>query len=136
MVIDRALRDEGTKYHYLPASDYSEADAHLARLARSALMEGGLSVQVGSAWTTDAPFRETQEAVEAAAKAGILAVEMKLPRFTRSRRRASAGIWIAHVTNQMGRVQRDFEKGASVDGAEELLKVISLIGRRWRAECP
>src|SRR5438445_1429099 len=50
VVIDRALRDEGTSYHYLPASDYSEADAHLARLARGALVEGGLSVQVGPTW--------------------------------------------------------------------------------------
>jgi uridine phosphorylase len=136
VVIDRALRDEGTSYHYLPASDYSEADAHLARLARSALMEGGLSVQVGAAWTTDAPFRETQEAIEAAAKEGILAVEMEaaaLYAFAKARERSV--ICIAHVTNQMGRIERDFEKGAA-DGAEESLAVISLIGRRWRAECP
>ena len=93
-------------------------------------------MQVGSAWTTDAPFRETQEAVEAAAKAGILAVEMEaaaLYAFAKARERSV--ICIAHVTNQMGRVERDFEKGAA-DGAEESLKVISLIGRRWRAECP
>ena len=66
IVIDRALRDEGTSYHYLPPSDYSEADAHLARLAREALIAAGISVQVGATWTTDAPFRETQEAIEAA----------------------------------------------------------------------
>src|SRR6202045_1633567 len=33
VVIDRALRDEGTSYHYLPASEYSEADADLTELA-------------------------------------------------------------------------------------------------------
>ena len=26
IIIDRALRDEGTSYHYLPPSDYSLAD--------------------------------------------------------------------------------------------------------------
>ncbi len=37
IVIDRALRDEGTSYHYLPPSEYSEADAELTRLAQEAL---------------------------------------------------------------------------------------------------
>ena len=36
----------------------------------------------------------------------------------------------AHITNQMGRVDGDFEKGAA-DGAEESLKVITLVGRAW-----
>jgi hypothetical protein len=42
-------------------------------------------------------------------------------------------ICVAHVTNQMGRVEGDFEKGVT-DGAEESLKVISLTAERWRAE--
>jgi len=41
VVIDRALRDEGTSYHYLPASEYSEGDAHLTALARDALSAAG-----------------------------------------------------------------------------------------------
>jgi uridine phosphorylase len=48
IVIDRALRDEGTSYHYLPPSDYSVADAHLAQIAREALTAAGISVQVGA----------------------------------------------------------------------------------------
>jgi len=54
ILIDRALRDEGTSYHYLPPSDYSEADAQLAQLAREALTAAGIAVQVGATWTTDA----------------------------------------------------------------------------------
>ena len=38
---------------------------------------------------------------------------------------------VAHVTNQMGRIEGDFEKGVA-DGAEELLNVISQVARRWR----
>ena len=38
---------------------------------------------------------------------------------------------LAHVTNQMGRVEGDFEKGVA-DGAQESLKVISRVARRWR----
>jgi uridine phosphorylase len=77
IVIDRALRDESTSYHYLPASEYSEADTHLTALAREALSVAGMPVSVGASWTTDAPFRETEEAIEAALRAGILAVEME-----------------------------------------------------------
>jgi hypothetical protein len=51
VVIDRALRDEGTSYHYLPASEYSEADPHLTALARDALTAAGMSVSVGASWT-------------------------------------------------------------------------------------
>ena len=40
IVIDRALRDEGTSYHYLPPSEYSEAAAHLTQMAREALTSG------------------------------------------------------------------------------------------------
>jgi uridine phosphorylase len=38
----------------------------------------------------------------------------------------------AHVTNQMGRVEGDFEKGVA-DGAEESLNVISQVARGWRS---
>jgi uridine phosphorylase len=135
IVIARALRDEGTSYHYLAPSDYSEADAMLTTLALATLATGGISVRAGATWTTDAPFRETQEAIAAATEAGILAVEMEasaLYAFAEARGRSV--ICIAHVTNQMGRIEGDFEKGVA-DGAEESLKVISLIACRWRAEC-
>jgi uridine phosphorylase len=133
IIIDRALRDEGTSYHYLPPSDYSEADSHLAWLAREALSAAGVSVQVGATWTTDAPFRETQEAISTASKAGILAVEMEaaaLYAFAKARGRPV--LCFAHVTNQMGRIAGDFEKGIA-DGAEDSLRVISLAAGRWRS---
>jgi uridine phosphorylase len=36
-----------------------------------------------------------------------------------------------HVTNQMGRLEGDFEKGVA-DGAKESLNVISQAARQWR----
>ncbi|AZG78713.1 methyltransferase domain-containing protein [Methylocystis rosea] len=134
IIIDRALRDEGASYHYLPPSDYSEADPRLIELSREALTAAGISAQVGASWTTDAPFRETQAAIDAASQAGILAVEMEsgaLYAFAKARGRSV--LCFAHVTNQMGRVERDFEKGVA-DGEEESLRVIFLTAERWRAE--
>jgi hypothetical protein len=71
VVIDRALRDEGTSYHYRAASEYREADAGMTNLAREALSAAAIPVHIGASWTTDAPFRETEEAIAAALGAGI-----------------------------------------------------------------
>lgn len=132
IIIDRALRDEGTSYHYLPPTDYSLADSHLVELANASLASSGVAMRVGATWTTDAPFRETTDAIEAAREAGILAVEMEaaaLYAFAAARQKPV--LCLAHVTNQMGRVDGDFEKGSD-DGAEEALNVIARIGRVWR----
>jgi uridine phosphorylase len=133
IILDRALRDEGTSYHYLPPADYSLADETLVRLAQKSLSSVGMTVQVGAAWTTDAPFRETAEAITAAKDAGILAVEMEaaaLYAFAASRNQPV--LCFAHVTNQMGRVEGDFEKGVA-DGAEESLHLISQVAHGWRS---
>jgi uridine phosphorylase len=136
IIIDRALRDEGTSYHYLPPADYSEADRHLTELARGALTTADIPILIGATWSTDAPFRETEQAIETAARAGILAVEMEaaaLYAFAQAQRRPV--LCFAHVTNQMGRIEGDFEKGLA-DGAEESLKIVSLVANRWREENP
>ncbi len=136
IVIDRALRDEGTSYHYLPPAPYSTANAGLVRLAEASLATAGLPVQCGATWTTDAPFRETADAIAAAEEAGILAVEMEaaaLYAFAAAQNKPV--LCFAHVTNQMGQIEGDFEKGAA-DGAEESLKVVSVVARRWHAEAP
>lgn len=55
VVIDKALRDEGTSYHYAAPSEYAYADPELVRAAAAALANGGPRSVVGAAWTTDAP---------------------------------------------------------------------------------
>lgn len=136
VIIERALRDEGTSYHYLPPSDYSEAAVHLTRLAREALTAAGIPIQSGATWTTDAPFRETEKAIDAARNAGILAVEMEAAGlYAFAKARDCAVLCLAHVTNQMGRIEGDFEKGVA-DGAEESLKVIAIAAARWKADRP
>ena len=132
IIIDRALRDEGTSYHYLPPSDWSTADPGLVRSAEAAL--AGKNVQVGPAWTTDAPFRETEAAIAAAESAGVLAVEMEaaaLYAFAQARQKPV--LCLAHITNQMGRIEGDFEKGAA-DGAQDSLEVIARVADSFK-EC-
>lgn len=132
VIIDRALRDEGTSYHYLPAAEYSVADTRLVRLAAESIAAARVIAQVGATWTTDAPFRETGAAIGAAEQAGILAVEMEAAAlYAFAAARNNPVLCFAHVTNQMGRIEGDFEKGVA-DGAQESLKVISHVARRWR----
>jgi len=131
VVIDRALRDEGTSYHYVQPSDYSVADQRLVQLAAQALAEGDLIAEIGASWTTDAPFRETDSAIASARAAGILAVEMEAAAlYAFATVRGREVMCIAHVTNHMGQIDGDFEKGVA-DGAEDALTVVSLIARHW-----
>jgi uridine phosphorylase len=104
VIIDRALSDEGTSYHYAPPSQYGEADAGLVAMAVEALKGRDQRVVVGSTWTTDAPFRETAEAIESARAKGALAVEMEAAALYSFARAAGVRILcLAHVTNTMGR---------------------------------
>lgn len=129
ILIERALRDEGTSYHYLPPAPYSDAPEAAIGLLDGAFDDIGVPVLRGATWTTDAPFRETDEAIGAMRRRGLLAVEMEaagLYAFARARSRRVA--CFAHVTNRMGRVEGDFEKGAA-DGATDALRIIARAAR-------
>lgn len=136
VIIDRALRDEGTSYHYAAASEYGEADPALVALADNALKAAGLRALVGPTWTTDAPFRETAEAIEAARQRGILAVEMEAAAlYTFANARGASVLCIAHVTNIMGQAAQDFEKGEA-DGTADALAVLAAITAEYGLQAP
>ena len=112
VLIDKALRDEGTSYHYLPPSDYAHLSPSIAGKLEGGLDGMAVPVYRGAAWTTDAPFRETEEAIEAAREAGILAVEMEAAAmYAFSTATGHPVLCFAHVTNQMAVREGDFEKG-------------------------
>ena len=130
ILVDRALRDEGTSYHYLPPSDYSDAPPALLKALDGAFDDLDTRVLKGATWTTDAPFRETAPAIEAMRSRGLLAVEMETAAlYAFARARDKAVICFAHVTNQMGQIEGDFEKGEA-DGTTEALQVVAATARR------
>lgn len=127
IIIDRALRDEGTSYHYAAPGVYAAADPALVGKAADALRGANQSVFVGPTWTTDAPFRETAEAIEAARSEGILAVEMEAAAlYTFAKANRVAVLCLAHVTNTMGQSGDDFEKGEA-DGTADALAVLETL---------
>jgi uridine phosphorylase len=136
VLIDRALRDEGTSYHYQPPAEFSHAAPETLDALDGAF--GSLPVPVvrGATWTTDAPFRETGQAIEAMRKRGLLAVEMEaaaLYAFAEARQKSV--VCFAHVTNQMGRVDGDFEKGEA-DGMFAALQIVVAAARAIAASDP
>ena len=125
--VERALRDEGTSYHYAAPSEYGDADAALIALAAAALKDKGLRAIVGATWTTDAPFRETAQAIEAAKARGILAVEMEAAAlYCFAKARGARVLCLAHVTNTMGQAAQDFEKGEA-DGTADALALLDAL---------
>ena len=129
VLIDRALRDEGTSLHYLPPSAAVDADSVLVERAMARLGQLGPSVHRGTSWTTDAPYRETEAAIEAARAQGALAVEMEAAAlYAFAHARGASVLCFAHVTNQMAQIEGDFEKGEQ-DGARASLDVIAAAAR-------
>jgi len=132
VLIDRALRDEGTSAHYLPPSDEVRADTDLLESLARMLRATDQEVIVGGSWTTDAPFRETKHAVAHARSRGLLVVEMEaagLYAFARARRRDV--VCLGHVTNRLGEPD-DFDKGVA-GGATEAFALIRRLAVAWQA---
>jgi len=127
VVIERAMRDEGTSYHYMAPSEFAEADPRLVKLVMRAFKRQRLPVFVGTSWTTDAPFRETARAIDHAKAKGVLAVEMEAAAlYAFARARSVPVLCLAHVTNTMGQSERDFEKGTA-HGANNALVMLDAI---------
>ena len=129
ILIERALRDEGTSYHYAEPSEFAHADPDLLARLEGAFDAMTIPVARGSSWTTDAPFRETADAIAAAAAMGLAAVEMEaaaLYAFATAQKHRV--LCFAHVTNQMARIEGDFEKGEA-DGSTDALAVIVTAAR-------
>lgn len=77
VVVNRAIRDEGTSYHYLKPSLYVDLDQDIANKLSTFLHEKGVKNVQGTTWTTDAFYRETQKRIEKRVTQGALGVEME-----------------------------------------------------------
>ena len=112
VVIEKALRDEGTSYHYLPASPFSQMNPLLLSRLKASLLGPASPILLGATWTTDAPFRETAAEIEQYRSMGLLAVEMEAAAlYAFAQARGKNVVCAAYVTNSMGTTEGDFEKG-------------------------
>lgn len=77
VVVDRALRDEGTSHHYLDAGAYVDATPALCDRLEAALNGAEETYHTGPTWTTDAVYRETIPEIERYREDGIVTVDME-----------------------------------------------------------
>ncbi len=77
IVINKAIRDEGVSYHYKKPGKYAYADKKLTEKLEKILKLEKINYTIGTAWTTDAPYRETIKKLKKYQKEGVLCVEME-----------------------------------------------------------
>ena len=73
----RALRAEGTSYHYLPASRYIELDEEPVLAIEETFKRFDLPFVTCTTWSTDGFFRETKDMVKYRLEEGCSVVEME-----------------------------------------------------------
>ena len=80
-VIDSAVRDEGTSYHYIPANVEAKASPEITRVLVETLEKHHVPHKVVKSWTTDALYRETVEKRDRRVQQGCEIVEMEASAF-------------------------------------------------------
>lgn len=77
VVVDSAVRDEGTSYHYLPPAAEIETDPRAVRQVVQTLETRGVQYVQGKTWTTDAFYRETPARIQRRKEQGCITVDME-----------------------------------------------------------
>ena len=100
-LITSSIRDEGTSYH-LPIDKPAILNEHLFKLLNSYVDNEGCPYFNGTSCTTDAPYRETQSAIDEMKQQNISCVEMEASAlYALSEVKNYPIICFAHLTNSM-----------------------------------
>ena len=70
-----AYRDEGTSYHYMPASDFIEIKT--ATKLEEIFKKNKISYELTKTWTTDGLYKETKDKMKKRVQSGCKVVEME-----------------------------------------------------------
>lgn len=112
ILIEEAIRDEGTSYHYLPPEKATSISSPILAQLKADLLPYNSALKVGKSWTTDAPYRETSSAIQNMRKKGVDVVEMEAAAlYAFAEAKDKKVICFAHITNSMAQAGVDFEKG-------------------------
>lgn len=75
VVVDSAVRDEGTSYHYLPPATEIEADPQVVEQVFQTLEKLNVEHVQGKTWTTDAFYREIPSRIHRRKEQGCITVD-------------------------------------------------------------
>ncbi len=73
----KAVRDEGTSFHYIPHGLFAYPDEKLTKKLANGLTRANMPFENGPTWTIDAPYRETIAELHHYSKMGVKTVEME-----------------------------------------------------------
>ena len=73
----KALRYEGTSYHYAPPSRFMETNEKARKTIEKTIVQHNMKYQEVITWATDGFFRETKDKVEYRKKEGCAVVKME-----------------------------------------------------------
>lgn len=77
IIPNRAVRDEGTSYHYAPPSEEIAVNPRYIEAFKEILEGHNCHYTVGKVWTTDAMYRETRDKVNRRKESGCICVDME-----------------------------------------------------------
>ena len=133
ILIEKALRDEGVSYHYLPPSKYSYLSKKLLDMFKNLTSISSLEIKIAAVWTTAAPYRETAYAINYARRLGLVAVEMECASlYAYASANNKSVLCFAHLTNETGYEGDNFEKGRE-NGALKGLKLVENVFEKVQA---
>ncbi|MBD5550772.1 MAG: nucleoside phosphorylase [Lachnospiraceae bacterium] len=118
----KALRDEGTSYHYMAPSRFIDIDSRARRAIKAALEKHGLPYREIITWTTDGFFRETADKVAYRKKEGCATVEMECSALAACARFRGV-LWgqILFTADSLANVEKYDERGFGGDSFEYAL---------------
>ncbi len=126
IVCDKAIRDEGTSHHYLPAEKHAYASKTFTDDLCQTLDEMKIPYRKGPSWTTDAFYRQTKEEIEQYQKEGVLTVEMEASAlFTVASLHDAEIISFFTVSDTLGDLEwkPDFENPKTKESLDGLVKI-------------
>ena len=127
VLCSKAIRDEGTSYHYLPPSKFVAGTEQLLTLCKELFIFNNIKFHTGISWTTDAPYRETESEVRKLQAQGVLIVEMELAAiYAVAQMKGVSAVGICVVSDELGNFlwNPSFHNPQVVKGIEKVFHLI------------
>jgi uridine phosphorylase len=126
VVCDRAIRDEGTSFHYLPAEEYAVACPGLTENLCAVFERKNVQHRKGTSWTTDAPYRETIDQLRQYRADGVATVEMETSALFAVGAYRGVGVSAALVISDLLSEESWHQKYHSAEKLEGLKKIFEV----------
>lgn len=129
LIPTKALRDEGTSYHYLPAARFVELDRSAVEAIERTFHALQIPFRECTTWTTDGFFRETRDMVEYRRAEGCSVVEMECAALAAcAQKRGAVFGQILYTADSLANVaahdERDWGKGSLQKALELCVAVL------------